>query len=103
MTRVFRGTRVNPPEEYYQNGLTNGPSAYDYEGVVLSDGTVVVKWLTDVGSISIFKDFRDFKRIHGHKEYGTQYRWAKLTWDTPEQAQREIGPIYIEKEAKASE
>ena len=34
------------------------------EGVIFSDGTVVIRWTTDVASIAIYKNFQEFKAIH---------------------------------------
>ena len=34
------------------------------DGIIFSDGTVVIQWLTDRSSIAIYKSFEDFKAIH---------------------------------------
>ncbi len=85
---AFRGYRPNPPQGYIDKNITNGPDQPDYEGVVLSDGTVVLHWLTpmfpgegDIGSFSIFLTWVHFWRIHGHPEYGTEIRWEKVGAD----------------------
>jgi hypothetical protein len=69
--RVFRGIRENPPQDYIDKGLTNGPSNPDYEGCVFDDGTTIIRWLTLKHSTSIFSDYQMFLDIHGHPEYGT--------------------------------
>lgn len=33
-------------------------------GVVFNDGTTVIRWLTEMSSIAIYKSFEDFKAIH---------------------------------------
>lgn len=71
----FIGIRPNPPQDYIEKGITNGPDLPDYEGVVFSDGTVCLHWLTSVNSHAIFKSYDDFFHIHGHPEYGTEIRW----------------------------
>jgi hypothetical protein len=74
--RRFVGIRPNPPQEYINKGITNGPEKPDYEGVVFSDNSVVVHWLTkDYHSKSYFKAYEDFYDIHGHPEYGTVIEW----------------------------
>ncbi len=40
-----------------------------FEGVIFSDGTVCLRWLTLVGSHSIWPSFEAAMRIHGHREY----------------------------------
>jgi hypothetical protein len=69
--RTFKGLRPNPPEEYTKAGITNAGVTADYEGVIFSDGTVVIRWLTEFRSHSIWKDYATFYRVHGHPEYGT--------------------------------
>jgi hypothetical protein len=70
--KFFRGTRPQPREEYIGTGLTNNGASPDYEGVMFSDGTVVVRWLTEFRSHSVWKDWNDFYQVHGHPEYGTR-------------------------------
>jgi hypothetical protein len=80
---------MTPPDDYVEKGLSNGPGMPDYEGVVFSDGRVTVRWLTIVGSTSNFDNLEHFMIIHGHPEYNTQLRWAKVNdFDTPDDAQR---------------
>lgn len=67
----FRGKRPNPPLEYIEKGITNGPNDPDYEGVIFSDGTVALRWLTKKHSLSFFESWDMFYDIHGHPEYGT--------------------------------
>ena len=34
------------------------------DGIVFNDGTTVIKWLTEMSSIAIYKSFEEFKAIH---------------------------------------
>lgn len=77
--RRFEGYRPHPPEEYYQQGAANAPDEPQYEGVVFSDGTVAVRWLTQFRSHSIWTDWESFYQIHGHPEYGTVIKWLDET------------------------
>ena len=70
-TRVFRGYRPQPPTEYEEKGITNSGSAPDYEGVIWSDGTVSIRWLTQYRSFSNWDSWESFFQVHGHPEYGT--------------------------------
>jgi hypothetical protein len=71
MIRTFTGTRPAPPEEYAEKGITNSGTKPDYEGVIFSDGTVVIRWMTEFRSHSVWADFETFYQVHGHPEYGT--------------------------------
>jgi hypothetical protein len=44
------------------------------QGVEFSDGTCVMKWLTDTSSIAIYKSVDDLIKIHGHAGK-TVLRW----------------------------
>lgn len=72
MIRTFLGYRPNPPENYVSGGFANAPDEPQYEGVVFSDGTVVIRWLTEHRSHSVWENFDEFFAVHGHPEYGTE-------------------------------
>lgn len=69
--RTFIGSRPNPPADYAENGITNSGVTPDYEGVIFTDGSVALRWLTEFRSTSIWADYRAFYQVHGHQEYGT--------------------------------
>lgn len=70
--RAFIGYRPSPPGEYREKGITNAGAEPDYEGVIFSDGTVVLRWLTEFRSHSVWARWADFFQVHGHPEYGTR-------------------------------
>ena len=70
--RTFAGWRPDPPEEYREKGITNAGESCDYQGVIFSDGTVVVRWMTEFRSHSVWACWADFHQVHGHPEYGTR-------------------------------
>lgn len=70
--RRFVGYRPNPPAEYLAAGTAAPADAVQYEGVVFTDGTVVLRWCTAFRSWSVWGSFTDFYRVHGHPEYGTR-------------------------------
>ncbi len=37
------------------------------EGVVFGDGTVVLRWLTEIKSTVIFESIKDVESVHGHE------------------------------------
>lgn len=45
------------------------------EGVIWSDGTVTLRWLTACRSHSVWDNLDDMLSIHGHPEYGTSIDW----------------------------
>jgi hypothetical protein len=75
MIRRFEVFRPNPPENYYASGAANPPGDVQFEGVVFSDGTVVVRWLTQFRSHSVWSSLGELEQVHGHPEYGTEWRW----------------------------
>lgn len=77
--KVFKGYRPNPPEEYKDKDITNAGMSADYEGVIFSDGSVVIRWLTKFRSHSVWSDFATFYQVHGHPEYGTFIEFADGT------------------------
>lgn len=56
-------------------GTLNPPERPQYQGAVLQDGSVAVRWHTDYRSTSVWACFGDFYRVHGHPEYGTVIVW----------------------------
>jgi hypothetical protein len=74
--RTFAGYRPNPPVEYQDKGITNSGVTQDYEGVIFSDGTVVIRWLTEFRSHSVWACWEDFYMVHGHPEYGTKIEFT---------------------------
>ena len=58
-----------------------------YEGVIFSDGTCALRWLTPLASTSVWPDFETAMGVHGHPEYGTrivfhtQAETVKLPWE----------------------
>lgn len=78
--RRFECYRPNPPEEYREQGLAAAPDEVQFEGVIFTDGTCVIRWRTDYKSHSVWNSFEDLMRVHGHPEYGTELRFL----DPPE-------------------
>lgn len=48
-----------------------------FEGVVFTDGTVVIRWLTPNKSTSFWESMEMLKAVHiyAHPDYGTEIRW----------------------------
>lgn len=76
LPRVFAGYRPEPPAEYVNKGITNGGWLPDYEGVIFSDGTLVLRWMTAYQSHSVWPNWDAFYQVHGHPEYGTKIVFA---------------------------
>lgn len=71
----FEVFRPQPPDEYYEQGVANAPDEVQFEGVVFTDGTVTVRWRTQFKSHSVWSSLDELKQVHGHPEYGTEWRW----------------------------
>ena len=71
----FTVHRPKPPEGYITQGHANPPQEIQLEGIVFSDGTVSVRWMTKYRSFSNWESWEDFFQIHGHPEYGTIITW----------------------------
>lgn len=56
----------------------NPDSEPQFEGVVWTDGTVTLRWLTPIHSTSVWASLEDALAIHGHPEYGTEIVWHDL-------------------------
>lgn len=74
--RRFKVYRPNPPEGYRESGSANAPDEVQFEGVVFSDGTVAVRWLTAYRSHSIWDSWDSLEKVHGHPEYNTKVEWV---------------------------
>lgn len=61
------------------NEVTSNPDDQpQFEGVVFTDGTCVIKWLTAAKSTSVFSSLKELLSVHGHPEYGTDIVWHDL-------------------------
>ena len=57
---------------FYQKNPDDQPQ---FEGVIWSDGTVALRWLTVCGATSVWNSIEDALNVHGHPEYGTKIIW----------------------------
>lgn len=73
--RRFICYRPQPPDGYVEQGFARPPDQPQFEGVVWSDGTVSLRWLTMSGSFANWPSLDDVLAIHGHPEYGTRIEW----------------------------
>ena len=73
--RRFECYRPEPPDGYRESGVANAPDEVQFEGVMFSDGTCVVRWMTVYRSHSVWASLSDLLAVHGHPEYGTEIRW----------------------------
>jgi hypothetical protein len=76
--RVFICYRPSPPADYIAKGMANPPDEPQFEGCEFSDGTVVIRWLTEYKSHSIWNSWEDLEKVHGHPEYGTHIEWFDI-------------------------
>jgi len=73
--RAFTLFRRNPPATHTSGGYANQPDEPQLEGIVFTDGSVAVRWLTEYQSTSLWESFEDFETVHGHPEYDSRVIW----------------------------
>lgn len=66
---VYRRADISATHDENQR---NHPDLPQFEGIVFTDGTCVIRWLTFKRSTSIFNTIDDMITIHGHPEYDTE-------------------------------
>lgn len=69
-----------------------------FEGVVWSDGSCTIRWLTACKSTAVWNSLEDMLNVHGHPEYGTDIIWHDHEtipdeWSKQLQAAKEKGLI----------
>ena len=67
--------------ETHNEQQKNPESEPQYEGVVFSDGTCALRWLTPLKSHSVWDSFMSAMGVHGHPEYGTEIVWHDPGYD----------------------
>lgn len=73
--RRFLLYRHNPPQTHLDGNYANAPDEIQLEGVEFTDGTVCVRWRTDLKSHSLWESFEIFDKVHGHPSYDTEITW----------------------------
>lgn len=72
----FTAYRRNISERDTHNELQKNPDDMpQFEGVIFTDGTVAIRWLTACRSTSVWNSMEDMLNVHGHPEYGTYIAW----------------------------
>ena len=86
-TRRFTVYRRGDLSETHNVNQVNPADQPQYEGVVFSDGTTVVRWLTAARSTSVWADFETMWKVHGHDDpnskHGTVIVWHDEDDATP--------------------
>lgn len=81
LVQRFTAYRTNISARDTHNALQkNADDEPQFEGVIWTDGTVTLRWLTACRSTSVWGSIADCLNIHGHPEYGTVIVWH----DAPE-------------------
>lgn len=71
--RRFTAYRRNISERGTHTEAQRNPDDQpQFEGVVFTDGTCVLRWRTAMRSTSVFVSLQEMLQIHGHPEYGTE-------------------------------
>ena len=72
--KLFSMYRRSIPE-HHNTDQANPPDMPQFEGVIFSDGTVAIRWLTAKKSVSFWANFDDMLAVHGHPEYESEIVW----------------------------
>lgn len=96
--RRFTMYRRNVPDTTHNADQKNLPDQPQFEGVVFSDGTVAVRWLTAKVSTSVWECMDDMLAIHGHPEYGSELIWHDDPGSRPLRQCPQAGPLKPEEE-----
>ena len=76
MIARFTAYRRNISQRDTHNALQKNPDDEpQFEGVIWTDGSVTLRWLTACRSTSVWANVSDMLNIHGHPEYGTVIKW----------------------------
>jgi hypothetical protein len=73
--RCFTAYRRNVPDATHNEFQKNAPDEPQFEGIVWTDGTCTIRWLTAARSTAMWSDFDTMMKIHGHPEYGSEIVW----------------------------
>lgn len=72
----FTAYRRNLSTRGTHSEVTRNPDDQpQFEGVIWTDGTVTLRWLTECSSTSVWASIEDMLDVHGHPEYGTDILW----------------------------
>ncbi|HAY46936.1 MAG TPA: hypothetical protein DCY55_11730 [Gammaproteobacteria bacterium] len=70
-----------------------------YEGIIFTDGTCAIRWLTAAASTSVWASFCTAMKVHGHPEYGTRIVFhdepEPLPWDDDIASKYETGDMLL--------
>jgi len=83
----FTAYRRNISQRATHNEYQRNPDDVpQFEGVIWTDGSVTLRWLTACKSTSVWASLYECLTIHGHPEYGTEIEWhdgpAPIEWRT---------------------
>lgn len=73
--RRFTMYRRKVPTETHDENQRNSADEPQFEGVIFTDGTVAIRWMTAKRSTSVWSCMDDMLAIHGHAEYGSELVW----------------------------
>lgn len=79
--RAFTCYRRGDLSATHNPNQVNPPDEIQFQGVVFSDGTTVLRWFTKCKSTSVWASLDEAMAVHGHPEerYGTEIIWHNVT------------------------
>lgn len=73
--RTFTMYRRSVPTDTHDENQRNAPDEPQFEGVVWTDGTCTIRWLTEKPATAVWTSLDDMLAVHGHPEYGSELVW----------------------------
>jgi len=77
-TKLFTMYRRADISATHNKLQANNSDEPQFEGVIFSDGTCVIRWLTLTRSTSVWSSFKEMMEIHGHPEYDSELIWERI-------------------------
>ena len=74
--KTFVMYRRNDISDTHDSNQVNLPSEPQFEGVIFTDGSCAIRWMTAKKSTSVWNSFEDMLAVHGHPEYGSELVWT---------------------------
>jgi hypothetical protein len=75
MMRRFTMYRRGTMPDTHNPGTWNLSNEPQFEGVVATDGSVAIRWMTAYKSWSLWSSFEEMLAVHGHPEYVSDMVW----------------------------
>lgn len=77
--RAFTMYRRNVPDATHNSDQKNAPHEPQFEGMLFTDGSVAIRWMTAKRSTAVWSSMDDMLAIHGWRSTAIQNMAASLS------------------------